>query len=61
MPASISSLTFVVQVKKARKSGKGTSQKTQVSTSKKLGAFQVAQQKGKVRKIEKAEKSENCN
>jgi len=57
---SISSLPdsyfAVVQVKKARKSGKVTSQKTQVSIPKKLAAFRVGQQKGKVEKLEKATK-----
>jgi hypothetical protein len=47
-----------VQVKKARKSGKGRSQKTQVSISKKLGAFQVAQRKVKGKKLKKVGKSE---
>ena len=57
---SILTISFfaVVQVKKAEKSVKVTSQKSQVSKPKKLATFQMALQKGKVKKLRKARKSE---
>src|SRR5271155_3254560 len=57
---SILTISFfaVGQVKKVGKSVKVTSQKSQVSKPKKLATFQMALQKGKVKKLRKARKSE---